>query len=442
MKKGLFTGWKDVFSFTWKQSAGAKYQKTTAIVALILLVAGMAISIVMAFVQKQDDTYYSPIEKVYVVNNTDLTYLNLDAFGQMQGETFPNVSFEVTTKEVNVLATELSESSDVILQLEEITEEDAIAYSMTVLIPDGSAVSEEDGERLADAMLLILQQSKLLSSDIPVEKLAVALSGVNVNLKIAGAEEKSVGEELVQMFLPMILMFLLYMIVLIYGMSIGNVVSVEKSSKLMEMILTLTKPYGLILGKVVALSLSAMIQMTAWIAGLVVGFFAGHYIADTMIYPGYVNYLLEVFKLLNGKGGHAFSIPALVTGFVVLMVGFVLYSSLAALVASFASKTEELSTVMGYYQITMVAAFFAAYMLPMQEKEWINVILRFVPFTAAFKLPGDIIVGNIPLWQGFAYGGLLLVFVLVAALLAGVVYKNQIFNKGKNLLEVLGKKKA
>ena len=115
---------------------------------------------------------------------------------------------------------------------------------------------------------------------------------------------------------------------------------------------------------------------------------------------------------------------------------------LAGLVASFASKAEELAQVMAYYQIIMIAGFFAAYMLPLQEKDWINTILRIVPVTSAFILPGDILVGNITVLQGVLYVAILLAATMLVVVITGKVYKNQLFYKGKSVAERLHRKKA
>lgn len=62
MKKKAFTGWKHIFDFTWKQAVEAKgFKNTTMILALILLIGGMAISVIMAYVQKQSAEKVSPI---------------------------------------------------------------------------------------------------------------------------------------------------------------------------------------------------------------------------------------------------------------------------------------------------------------------------------------------------------------------------------------------
>lgn len=442
MKKGLFCGWRDVFSFTFKQGTAPKgFKNSTVGIAVLMLVIGLAISTIMAFVQKKDASKVSDIEKVYVIDESGLEVLYLDSFAQEYGESFPKVAFEPTQKDVKTLAAELGENApyDVILQITGQEE----GYLLSLILPDGCRVSESDGEDLNDALLMSMEQSKLLSSGIPMEKLVTAMSSVNVTKLDAGEEERSVGEELVAMLLPMIIMFVMYLMVLIYGQSIGNIVSVEKSSKLMEMLLTLTRPYGLIFGKVFAMTAIAVLQMLLWIAALVGGFFMGHFVAGQYIYPEYSNVLLDIFELLKSQDGStAFSGGAMILGLFTICLAFLFYCMLAGLVASFASKAEELAQVMAYYQIVMVAGFFCAYMLPLQEKEWINTILRIVPVTSAYVLPGDILVGNITVLQGVLYVAILLAATFLTVVITGRVYKNQLFYKGKSLTERLHKKKA
>ncbi len=284
MKKGLFCGWKDVFSFTFKQGTAVKgFKNSTVGIAALMLIIGLAISTVMAFVQKKDAAKVSDIEKVYVIDESGLEVLYLDSFVQEYAESFPKVVFESSGQDIKTLAAQLGENApfDVILQITRQEE----GYLLSLILPMGCKISESDGEDLNDALLMSIEQSKLLSSGIPMEKLVTAMSSVTVTEIDAGEEERSVGEELVAMLLPMIIMFVMYFMVLIYGQSIGNIVSVEKTSKLMEMLLTLTRPYGLIFGKVLAMTTVAILQMILWIAALVGGFFLGHVIAGNYIYP-------------------------------------------------------------------------------------------------------------------------------------------------------------
>lgn len=430
MKRSMFSGWQDVFSFTLKQTAGKKFGTVTAVLAILILLGSMSVSVVMAFVQKRDAAEVSPIETVHVIDESGLDVLYLEGFGEFHKTDFPDVTFVKEQGNLQELAVQLGEGAprDVILHITRSEE----GYLLTIVLPYGTEIKKAQGEKLNDAMLMIMEQSKLLSSGIPAEKLVYVMSGIDSRFLDAGEEEKSIGEELVSMLLPMVVMFVIYFMVLVYGQSVGNIVSIEKSSKLMEMLLTLTRPYGIILGKISATVVTAIFQMMVWIVCLVAGFFLGDFLAESMIYPGYHNYLLEVFVLLKGQST-AFSPGAVILAVVTVCISFLFYCVLAGMIASFASKMEELAQVMAYYQIIMVAGFFAAYLLPLQEKEWINTILRLVPVTGAYMIPGDLVVGNITVAEGALYLALLAAVTLVLVIITGRVYKNQLFHKGKSI---------
>lgn len=453
MNKGLFSGWRDVFSFTFKQGIHAKNFKLTTIgLAILLLIGGMAISVIMAFVQKKDATEVSFIETVHVIDESGLDTLYLEGFLESYKEDYPSLSFVMengSMEEVNtailqeMLGEEVHDSNikgqnDVILHICE----EAEGYLMTLYIPEFSQIDEDEGEEFLSDITVVMEQSKLISSGIAMEKLVLAMSSISSTMLDAGEAEKSVGEELVAMLLPMVCMFFIYMMNLVYGQSIGNIVSVEKTSKLMEMMLTLTRPYGLILGKIFAMTSIAILQMMVWVGSLVGGFLLGNVVARETIYPEYNNALLEIFKLLgNQEGSTAFTIGAFAVAFLTVCLSFLFYCVLAGMIASFATKAENLAQVMSYYQLIMLAGFFGSYMLPLQEKEWINTILRIVPITSAYILPGDLVVGNVTVWQGILYMSILLVTTLVLVMVAGKVYKNQLFYKGSSLKDRFKRKK-
>ena len=439
MNKGMFSGWRDVFLFTLRQATGKKFRSVTIGLALVMLAAGVAVSTIMAFVQKKEDGKRSPIGQVYVADNSELDVLYLEGFGERYGETFPDISFVETQQPVEELAVTLGEQEpeSVILEIGRSAE----GYLLTVVLPYGSEIDKEDAEELCEAFASVMEQSKLLSSGIPMEKLVLAMSGVQSSQLDAGEEERSIGEQMVAMLAPMLIIFFMYFMTLMYGMSVGNAVSVEKCSKLMEMMLTLTRPYGLIFGKVLAITVTAISQILLWIGCLVGGFFLGHGIAGAVIHPDYHNVLLEIFILLKGQvGSTAFTPGAMTLAVFTLCLAFLFYCMLAGLIASFASKAEELGQVMSFYQLAMIAGFFGSYMLPLQEKDWINTILRIVPLTSAYMLPGDILVGNVTMPEGLLFVAVLMVFTAALVVLTGRIYRNQLFYRGKSLKERLHRK--
>jgi len=445
MNRSLFHGWRDVFSFTFKQGVSTKkYTGITLGVAVALLVAGMAISVIMAIVQQKDKEEISDLEVVHVVDESNLQVLYLGGFAEANGEKYPNVSFVVEDGTVDAMIQKIAEEADpetgckdAVLHISE-TEE---GYLMSMYLPENSALSKDDGEDFLSVLTMVMEQSKLYSTDIPMEKLGVVMSGVTTTMLDAGEDEKSIGEELVAFILPFVFVMFLYMMTILYGQSIGNVVSSEKVTKLMEMILTMTRPYGLILGKILATACSGILQLVIWIGSLVGGFFAGHWVAKEMIYPEYINYLLEVFELLKSQDGStAFSMGALVLGLLTACLAFLFYCVLAGMIASFADKAENLAQVMAYYQMVVIIGYFAGIFLPMSNltggsagSETLMTLARIIPITSAYLLPTDIVVGNITVLEGSLYVGILLVTTIVLIFVTGKVYKNQLFYKGAGL---------
>lgn len=439
MNKGMFSGWKDVFSFTFKQGLNAKnFKAVTTAVALLALLGGMAISVIMAFVQKKDATEVSPIEVVHVMDESGLDVLYTEGFLENYQKDYPTISFQMAEGTVQEVNDSVQGENDVILHLSEEGE----GFLMTLYLPESSLITENEGQDFLDDVMIVMEQSKLFSSGIEMEKLVFAMSGISGSILDAGEAEKSVGEELVVMLFPMLSVLFLYIMTLVYGQSMGNIVSVEKTSKLMEMMLTLTRPYGLIMGKIFATASIAIIQMLLWVGSLVAGFFLGHYVADNMIYADYQNALMEVFKLLGDQeGSTAFSVGSILLAIFTICLSFLFYCVLAGMIASFATKAENLAQVMSYYQLFVIAGFFGAYMVPLQEKEWLNTLMRIIPVTSAYMLPGDLVVGNVKGLESILYVGILLVTTVVLVVLTGKIYKNQLFYRGTGLLQRFKKKK-
>ncbi len=438
MKKGMFSGWKDVFFFTWKQGIQAKNFKAVTIgVALLVLIGGMALSVLMAYFQKKNATEVLPIENVYVMDESGLETFYTEGFLETYQEKYPSVSFQKAEGNLQELRASLEGEKDVILEISQEGE----GYLMTLYLPENSSITEDEGKDFLDDVTLAMEQSKLFNSGIPRERLVFAMSGINGTILDAGESQKSMEEEVVAMLFPMFSVLFLYIMTLVYGQSMGNIVSVEKTSKLMEMMLTMTRPYGLIMGKIFATAGIAMMQMLLWIGSLVLGFFLGHYVAHSMIYPDYRNGLLETFLLLgNREGSTAFSMGAILLAIFTICLSFLFYCVLAGMVASFATKAENLSQVMSYYQMVVIFGFLGAYMVPAMEKDWLTTLMRIIPFTGAYMLPGDLVVGNITVFESVLYVGLLLVITVVLIVATGKIYKNQLFYKGTGLFKRFKKK--
>lgn len=415
-----------VFSFTFRQNTKGKgFIFATFIIPIILCLAGVVISVIMANDSSKEE-YVSPINKVYIENKTDLQYMDFSNFALNAGNEYSKTEF--------VTGESVPESEKHSLQA--VIEEKDDQCSVTVNVPEWSELSRDDAGDIIPGLTSYIEQLRKIdavikSSDGEVNEsdIMLALTPVNVNNITEGDEATGIGAMLFEMLAPLLLVFVLYMMAIIYGQTISKIVISEKVSKLMETLLITVKPYQLIAGKILAMASIAIMQMLLWITGVVAGIFIGDAVARGMN-PDFTNYILEALKLVKETdGGLAFSLPALILSVVVLIISFIFFCVCAGLVSSPVSKAEELSSIFGIYQIIIVIAFLASYMLPLtgNMSPLLSKVLHVVPFTAAFMLPGDILIGKIAIGESIIYVVILCVFTVLFALYTGKIYKDQVF---------------
>ena len=427
MSKSMFAGWKDVFEFTFAQTAKGKFKKKTLITAIVALIIGAAISVIMALVQKDTSVKELPIEKIFVINQSDLNLYDFGAFA-VNKDKYPKAQFIETEDEAEALANSDEVGvNDVILELKNTDE----GYEANLILPVSTELGKSQGNLFLDDFAAVIETAKIMSSGIEEEKLAAALSEVKVDTIIADEEVKSIGEQVLSDILPMVIMMVLYFVILIDGINMGNAVSVEKTSKLMEMMLTMTRPYALIFGKITALTATAIIQIAVIIVSFVGGFFAGDLVGRSVIFAGYDNYILDVMMAMKSvETSKAFGAGSIILFAIAIVLSILFFFMLAATTGSFGEKTEDVAIYMSYFQLATIGGFIAAILLPLKNIPWASTLLRIVPISSAFILPSDILLGKVTPVAGVLYILLLAIFTIVAVLIAGKVYMNRIFYRG------------
>ena len=183
----------------------------------------------------------------------------------------------------------------------------------------------------------------------------------------------------------------------------------------------------MIAGKVLAVYVSALIQIVVWIVSGVAGFIVGDKIAEE-IFENYNNPVMNLIDLMRENAEGAFSISAVILAVVAIAIGFFMYMVLAALASSFVTKTEELSNTSSVFQIVVVIGFLAAYMIPLMRVGGIlPKLIQYIPITSPFTIPADVLIGNIGI-----VGGLISILIMIATsavliFFTGKMYKKKLF---------------
>ncbi|MDD2561939.1 MAG: ABC transporter permease [Eubacteriales bacterium] len=212
-----------------------------------------------------------------------------------------------------------------------------------------------------------------------------------------------------------VLMLLVYMMVLLYGNSVSTIIAREKDSRTMEILITSTRPSSLILGKVAAAGLAAVIQFGAVILAAVAG-----YQFNKPLYPEIIT------AMLSGT---------LTTGYVLSyaffsFIGFILYLFLFAALGSTVSKMEDLGSATALVQFLFIFGYLIATFAANMPGSAVAVIGSIVPFTSIMVMPLRSAVMTVPWGELLLAGALMLLFVAFFAFLSIKIYRWGSLNYG------------
>jgi len=227
---------------------------------------------------------------------------------------------------------------------------------------------------------------------------------------------------------------------ILYGQTISKSVSTEKTSKLVETLLTSVHPYALITGKILAVTSMALIQFLTWIVAVFAGLYGGNAIAHSL-YPSYHNSVIAVINFLKDNIGEtALSAPAVILTILFFFVGFLFYSVMAGVAGCMVSKPEDVASTQALFQFPIIISWLIVYFAPLSGHEDILNIARYIPFTAPFSVPAELLTGVTGPVEGLISFAVLLVFTLLFVMLSGKIYKGLILYSGEKVsFKMIGK---
>lgn len=433
MKNGLFTGWKDVFAFTFSQNTKTKTFKSALIgIGVLMFAIFFMINMITGFVKsekKSSTKETNKIEQIWIINESEIPE---GKFADFTDETnfMENVEIkEYKSSKADELISSMQKDDivGIVIKLYQgkDTEDGKRQYMLDVYSVEGLA--RENVEKASGIIVNYFDSIKYTITSVKQESMNIILSDSNVYSKDVDEEDESIGETLAKIFIPMIFVLIIYMMVLMYGQSISKSLVVEKNSKLMEMLLISVKPYAIVAGKILAMYSIAILQMFIWAGMGIAGFLVGDKIAGEM-FEKYENPIIDLISLMRDNSASAFSMSSIIVGIIALLAGFLLYCVFSGLIASNITKAEEIANGMSVYQMVVVVAFLAAYMLPLMQSESVAVkIIRYIPITSAFILPSDVIVGNIGIIGAIVSILITIVSIFAMIIATGKIYKKKVF---------------
>lgn len=237
--------------------------------------------------------------------------------------------------------------------------------------------------------------------------------------------------------------YLLFMFIIIYGNMIMRSVIEEKTSRIIEVIVSSVKPVQLMLGKIIGTSLAGVTQFAIWIVLgsillLVVSAIFGIDMAEmqtpqqavvqqAMDNPDVNSKILEIMQ-----GFYNLPLTNLIIAFLLFFIsGYLLYSSLyAAIGAAVDNETDTQQFMLPILLPLILAVYIGIFTVIEDPHGTVSTVFSFIPFTSPVVMLMRIPFG-VPIWQQLLSLGLLIGTFIFTVWIAAKIYRVGILMYGK-----------
>ncbi|MCI2082090.1 MAG: ABC transporter permease [Bacteroidales bacterium] len=325
-----------------------------------------------------------------------------------------------------------------------------VSYSREPLSLDvRNAVSDAVKKQVEDYKLRkydIVNLDKILS-DISSD---VKFNSITITKK--GEKEDSVE---VYMVVSYILSFMIYMFIVLFGGMVMRSVIEEKTSRVVEVIVSSVKSVDLMIGKIVGVALVALTQFLIWIvftAVLIIGFQAivgVDFFKTPVARPGMEQVVVSSGTDLGSniqqqlsnpdsemagivKSIKAINFPYLIGCFLLYFIlGYMLYASMYAAVGSAVDNETDTQQLTIPITAPLIIGLFVMLQAFQYPDASVAVWCSIIPWTSPMVMLARLPFGNVPAWQLTLSLVLLFLTFIGTAWISGKIYRVGILSYGK-----------
>jgi len=295
-----------------------------------------------------------------------------------------------------------------------------------------------------------VEEKKLASHNIPNLKKMVEESRANIEIttvKWGENGKEKIGSAELALAIGMISAFMIYMFIVIYGAQVMSGVVQEKTSRIVEVIISSVKPFELMMGKIIGIAMVGLTQFFLWVVltlliSAAVGSFIGGNIdinalqqANTMGMAVQTppasetqNMVREVYTMLNG-----FDFAQIVVLFVIYFLGgYLLYASLFAAVGSAVDNETDTQQFSLPLTLPIIFAIYAAIYSAQNPDGPLAFWCSMIPFTSPIVMMVRLPFG-VPAWQILLSISILVMSFIGTTWMAGKIYRTGILMYGKKV---------
>jgi ABC-2 type transport system permease protein len=402
---------------------------TTLLMPLLMVVISVAPTLIMVFAKGET-------KSISVIDNSGIVAPRLESNEDVQFVTIPDGD----------LQTELKKS----LESEEFgllyIGEDVVKNPNNVQLYTNSSSSMLIEDAITDQIEEIVEAERL--KEYNISDLKQILDAIEVDISLTtfrnDNKEQTASSSAASSFIGIILGFVLYFFLVIYGSIVMQSIIEEKNSRILEVLVSTVRPFDMMMGKILGVASVALTQIAIWGVLLIV--------ISAAVIPAVMpdDILAGVEAVKAGADAAALAtdvdmeaITALAsimdTGYIAqivvllllfMMGGFLLYAAMYAAVGASVDQAQDAQQLTTPIMIPIIFAFILLTMVMNDPNSPVVVWSSMIPFTSPIVMMGRIPSG-IPTWEIVTSLVLLYATFIVMVWLAGKIYRVGIFMHGK-----------
>ena len=393
-----------VASFTFQDLVKRKSFIISNIIILLIIIIGFNIPRVLEQFSGGDENFGT-------TKTTIIEYDNI--YGDSLEKTFennPDYNVEIVTEKWDLdTVKEKIEKGEIEEALYITKQDEAISIQYVV---ESQSLATSLPQELVSLLQLAYQNKQIEDLGIAPEQIAVINMPFEVDL--TAVEENESAENIFPM---MMLSIVLFYAIYFFAYQVSSSITTEKTSKIIETLVTSTSPRTIVLGKTLGIGLAGVMQT---IVTVVVALICAKLFLD----PAMIDAVL---------GSINFTPTLAIVTIVYYILGYSLFALLYALTGSTVAKPEDVQSANGPVAILAVIGFYLSYFTMMNPTSSLNQIAAIVPISSPFCMPFRVMMGLATTGEILLSLAILVITILIVAKISIKIYSSAILNYGNRM---------
>lgn len=196
-----------------------------------------------------------------------------------------------------------------------------------------------------------------------------------------------------------VLFFVMYLVIMLYGMNVARSIIEEKTSRIFEVMMATIRPEALMAGKIIGVGSVGLTQVGIWLGMLL---------------------LLAASSIAIHLGGDTLRIsltgPQIAFFFVYFILGYLLYSSIAAALGAITNSEQELQQLNMFLVLPLLSCFVLLGTLIATPDNTLARVLALVPLFTPLLMYFRVSLGHPAVWE------VVLSLVLTTSSICGIIW--------------------